>query len=109
MAQIGIVLAGCFAVFGMKWLQNERAERKAVELGTACLDYHAQNNHYPQHLDDLVPTIIPEVPTAKYALMDSQFHYMINGSGEPEIYYAMMRPFGRRFYHIEKRTWGFLD
>lgn len=109
MTQIGIVLAGCSAVFGMNWVQNETADRKAVELGNACLEFHAKNNRYPRHLGELVPTVIPEVPTAKYALMDSQFHYCFTGSGEPEIYYVVMPPFGRRFYHVEKGTWGYLD
>jgi len=107
--QIGIVLAGCFAVFGMNWLQNELADRKAVKLGTACLEFHAKNSHYPRRLDDLVPNVISEIPTAKYSLMDSQFHYIVDGSGEPEIYYLVMPPFGRRFYHVEKGTWGYLD
>lgn len=109
MAQIGIVLAGCLAVLAANGLQNEMADRKAIKLGTACLEFHARNNRYPKDLHELVPTFIPQVPPAKYAFMDSSFSYMVNGAGEPEIWYTVIPPFARRFYHVEKRTWGFLD
>lgn len=109
MKQIGIVMAGCFAVFGMNWLQNQMADRRAVELGTACLEFRDKTHHYPGHLHDLVPSVIPAVPPAKYTFMSSDFFYMIGVDGEPEIYYVVMPPFGRRFYHVEKGTWGFMD
>ncbi len=109
MAQIGIVLAGCLAVFGINWFQNKSADEKAIELGNACLAYHAKYNRYPKHLEELAPEFVPSIPSAKYVLMASSFFYCFGENGEPEIYYVEMPPFGRRFYHVETGDWGYLD
>jgi hypothetical protein len=84
------------------------ADRRAIELGKACLAYHARYQHYPQHLEELVPEFLPSVPVAKYTL-GGFFHYYRPTSGEPMLYYEALPPFGRRFYHMETGGWGYLD
>jgi hypothetical protein len=111
LTQAGIYLLACFAVFAVNILQNRLADHRAVELGKACLAYHAKYNHYPQRLDDLVPEFIPSVPVAKYTLGGGgSFFYISHSTGsEPMLFYEAMPPFGRRFYHMETGGWGFLD
>jgi hypothetical protein len=108
-AQIGIVLAGCLAVFGINWFQNKRADEKAIELGNACLAYHVKYNRYPKRLEELTPEFVAEIPPAKHTLLTRYFSYCFSGTGEPEIYYVELPPFGRRFYHVETGNWGYLD
>ncbi|HEX6503612.1 MAG TPA: hypothetical protein VF011_10195 [Terriglobales bacterium] len=109
MAQIGIVLAGCLTVFASNWYQNHSADQKAIDLGNACLAYHAKYNRYPKRLEELVPEFVAEIPAAKQTFISRDFSYCFSGSGEPEIYYIEIPPFGRRFYHIETGRWGYLD
>jgi len=49
------------------------------------------------------------LPQAK-SLSGISFVYSpsLNG-GEPMLFYEAVPPFGRRFYHLESRSWGFLD
>ena len=106
----GIYLLAAAAVFAANVLQNRMADRRAIELGNACLAYHAKYQHYPQRLDELVPEFIPSVPLAKYTFGGGLFFYSAGLSGkEPMLYYQAMPPFGRRFYHMETGGWGYLD
>ncbi len=65
-------------------------------------------NRYPQRLDDLVPEFIPTVPIAKDTLGGggSFFYSSRPGGGEPMLYYEVLPPFGRRFYHLETDELG---
>lgn len=106
----GIYLLAAVAILVANALQNRMADRRAVELGKACLAYHAKYNHYPQRLNELVPEFIPSVPVAKYTLGGNSFFYSSRSDGsEPMLYYEALPPFGRRFYHMETGGWGFLD
>jgi hypothetical protein len=108
LTRAGIYLLAAVAVFVANGLQNRMADRRAIELGKACLAYHARYQHYPQHLEELVPEFLPSVPVAKYTL-GGFFHYYRPTSGEPMLYYEALPPFGRRFYHMETGGWGYLD
>jgi len=109
--RVGIYLLAAAAIFVSNALQNRMADRRAVELGKACLAYHAKYNRYPQSLNELAPEFIPSVPLAKYTLAggNSFFYSSRPDGGEPMLYYAALPPFGRRFYHMETGGWGFLD
>ena len=108
LTRAGIYVLAAVAVFVANGLQNRMADRRAIELGKACLAYHAKYQHYPQRLEELVPEFIPSVPVAKYAL-GGFFHYSRGIGGEPMLYYEVLPPFGRRFYHVETGGWGYLD
>lgn len=110
LTRAGIYLLAAVAVFASNALQNRMADRRSIELGNACLAYRAKYQHYPQHLEELVPEFIPSVPLAKYTLGGGSFFYSSGLSGkEPMLYYQAMPPFGRCFYHMETGGWGYLD
>ena len=105
----GIYLLAGFAVLSANAIQNRIADRRAVFLGDACLAFHSKYYHYPQRLQELVPEFIPSLPAAK-SLSGIAFVYIPNlKGGEPMLFYEAVPPFGRRFYHMESRSWGFLD
>lgn len=86
------------------------ADHRAVMLGNACLAFHAKYHRYPITLNELVPEFIPAVPLAKYTFLGEPFFYSSGNDGRgPKLYYEAMPPFGRRFYHMETDSWGFLD
>ena len=92
-------------------LQNRMADAKAVKLGDACLAYRAKYHHYPTDLRDLVPEFISSVPPAKYTLLggDGFYYARMDSDREPMLYYEALPPFGRRFYHLESRSWGYIE
>jgi hypothetical protein len=110
LTRAGIYLLAAAAVFVANVLQNRMADHRAIELGNACLAYHAKYQHYPQRLQELVPEFLSSVPPAKYTLGGGSFFYSAALSGkEPMLYYEALPPFGRRFYHMETGGWGYLD
>jgi hypothetical protein len=109
LTKAAIYLLAAFSVFAADNLQNRIADKRAIALGNGCLAFHAKYNHYPQQLNELVPEFIPHVPMAK-SFAGARFMYYSPASGrEPMLYYEAIPPFGRRFYHMEKGYWGFLD
>lgn len=109
LTKAGIYLLAALFVFAANALQNRIADRRAIALGNACLAFHTKYNRYPRQLNELVPEFIPYVPMAK-SLTGASFMYFSPPNGhEPMLYYQALPPFGRRFYHMEKRSWGFLD
>jgi hypothetical protein len=107
----GICLLVAISIFVTIGLQNRMATRRAVKLGDACLAYRAKYHHYPKNLKALVPEFISSVPVARYGLFggDHFSYFSLEDDREPMLYYEAIPPFGRRFYHMESRRWGFLD
>ena len=107
----GIYLLAAISIYVTLGLQNSMADRRAVRLGDACLAYRAKYHHYPKDLAALVPEFIPSVPVARYGLfLNDSFSYSSpQDDREPMLYYEALPPFGRRFYHMESRSWGYLD
>jgi hypothetical protein len=120
-AMTGIYLFAAVASVVTIGLQNHMADHRAVKLGDACLAYRAKYHHYPKDLEALVPEFIPSVPVPRYSVVPDRFTYFARSSDstagsvsddlqkEPLLYYQVVPPFGRRFYHMESRDWGFLD
>lgn len=110
-AKAAICLLTAILIFVTLGLQNRMADRRAVKLGDACLAYRAKYHHYPKTLNVLVPEFIPSVPVARYGLLgnDHFIYASVNDDWEPMLFYEAMPPFGRRFYHMQSRTWGYLD
>jgi len=106
-----IYLLVAISIFVTLGLQNRMADHRAVKLGDACLSYRTKYHHYPANLEVLVPEFIPSVPVARYGLFrKDRFWYISNRDNrEPMLYYQALPPFGRRFYHMESRSWGYLD
>ena len=111
LVKTGIYLLTAVAIIACNSLQNRMADRQAIKIGNACLAFHAKYQRYPEDLNELVPAFLPSVPVAKYSLMgNAVFFYSSPIVGrEPMLYYQVIPPFGRRFYHMETGTWGYLD
>jgi hypothetical protein len=107
----GIYLLATVSTFVTIGLQNSMADRRAVKVGDACLAYRAKYHRYPKNLKALVPEFISSIPVARYGLLanDSFFYSSREDDREPMLYYEAIPPFGRRFYHMETRSWGYLD
>lgn len=110
-AKAGIYLLAVVSIIVTLRLQNSMADRGAVKLGDACLAYRAKYHHYPKDLNALAPEFISSVPIARYGLLgaDHFSYFSRQDDREPMLYYEALPPFGRRFYHMETRSWGYLD
>ena len=109
----GLVRAGIFvltaaAVLGTNAWQNWMAHRRAEDVIDACERYRAVNGHYPERLTDLVPGLLPREPRAKYVLMFGGFDYHAHPDHHT-LGYVALPPFGRPYYVLEERRWGYLD
>jgi hypothetical protein len=110
-AKGGIYLLAAVSILATIGLQNNMADRRAVKLGDACLAYRAKYHRYPISLKALVPEFMSSIPVARYGLLGGdRFNYFYQEDlREPMLYYEAIPPFGRRFYHMETRSWGYLD
>ncbi len=111
LAKLGIFLLAAISILVTNGLQNRIADRKAIMVGDACEAYRAKYHHYPKQLSALVPEFIPSVPSAKYGLLGGEhfFYSSRDDDAEPILFYQAVPPFGRRFYHMKSRSWGYLD
>jgi hypothetical protein len=104
----GIFVVAAVAVLGTNALQNWAARRRAEVVIDACERYRAVNGRYPEKLGDLVPGLLPSEPRAKYVLMFGSFDYRVD-PGRHTLGYVALPPFGRPYYVLEERRWGYLD
>jgi len=86
-------------VLGNALLQNSIARSNALRIVHAAQQYRARNGAFPQRLDDLVPTYLPYVPLAKYALL-GRFEYLTS-SGSHILLWTSIPPFLRCTYRLE--------
>lgn len=104
----GIYLIMAMAVFSSNYVNNRIAHHRAEKLIVACDQFFEKNQRYPLNLEELVPEFIPEIPTAKYALMGEGFHYS-NRDGRAFLAYVKFPPFGRKYFSFDTRTWEITD
>lgn len=109
LVKIAIYVVTGIAVLGFITLQNRIADRRAIAIGNACLAYRAKYHQYPARLEELVPELLPSVLPAKWGGDIFNYSRALNPEHEPMLWYAAVPPFGRRFYHMESGTWGYLD
>lgn len=89
--------------------QNGLAQGRAEKLVQACQAYKVKYNKFPDRLEELVPEFIPKIPPAKYTLMFNRFIYTSSDENRHTLFYAVVPPFGRRYYRFEEGSWGMLD
>jgi hypothetical protein len=104
----GIFAVAAVAVLGTNALQNEVARRRAEVVIDACERYRVMNGRYPEKLGDLVPGLLPSEPRAKYVLVFGSFDYQAHPDRHT-LGYVALPPFGRPYYVLEERRWGYLD
>lgn len=83
---------------------------KATELASALEKYYKVHERYPETLEELVPTFLPELP---WGVCDhyepSKCTYMYwwgDGSISPDLVYVYQPPFGRATYRFGKGDWN---
>lgn len=115
--RFAVYLAAVGVVLSLIPINRRVAEERAERIIAAVDNYKAANGKYPDRLDQLAPQFIAEIPAkARVTLTDSGFRYYAGsydaGSAVKEshtLMYVAMPPFGRRTYHFETKTWGFID
>ena len=100
------VLAAVYALTGISSFvviqTNWRiAETRSQPVITACKQFHAKYQRYPEELRELVPEFIPAVPHAGYTLISRRFNYF---PSRPAIGFAVMFH-GVASYDFQENTW----
>lgn len=109
LVKIAIYVLTGISVLGSNTFQNRIADLRAIEIGNACVAYRAKYHQYPVGLKELVPEFLSSVPPAKWGGERFCYSRALDADHEPMLWYAAVPPFGRRFYHMESGTWGYLD
>jgi len=100
------VLAAVYALTGISSFvviqTNWRiAEARSQPIITACKQFHAKYQRYPEELRELVPEFIPAVPHAGYTLISRRFYYF---PSRPAIGFAVMFH-GIASYDFQENKW----
>ncbi|PIS47025.1 MAG: hypothetical protein COT17_05580 [Elusimicrobia bacterium CG08_land_8_20_14_0_20_51_18] len=95
-----LFMAAAAVVILSNHLNDKMARARAMEIAGACEKFRAAEGRYPGRLEELVPDFLPEIPLAKYTLLNNKFRY----SGG-NIEYLAMPPSGRRYYSLEEKKW----
>lgn len=105
-----VYLAAVGMVLSMIPINRQIAADRAERIIAAAENYRAAHGKYPDHLDQLAPQFIAEIPTkARVTFTDSGFRYFAENEGSHQLMYVVMPPFGRRTYNFETKSWGFID
>jgi len=101
-----LVLAAVYALAGIASFvviqTNWRiAEARSQPVITACKQFHAKYQRYPEELRELVPEFIPAVPHAGYTLISRRFNYF---PSRPAIGFAVMFH-GIASYDFQENKW----
>lgn len=106
--RFAVYLAAVGAVLSLIPINKHIAEERAERIIAAVENYKTANGKYPDHLNQLAPQFIAEIPTkARVTFGDTGFRYYAGSSHT--LIYVVMPPFGRRTYNFETKSWGFID
>jgi len=108
---VGAAVVGIGAVVAMfirgNAREDERVRAEATRIIDAVRAYHGERGAYPDRLEELVPTCLPELPRARYG-DPMGFTYDASG-GRHVLGWTAVAPFGRPYYVFEEDRWGYLD
>lgn len=100
---IGMATAWLFSI------DAQQARERAKDVIAALDRYKAAHGAFPQRLEELVPTYLPEVPRARLLPAASRFYYGRMPDGGATLMYVVLPPFGRSVYDFDTRKWHELD
>ncbi len=100
-----IALMGIFGIFKFN---THMGEKNAKSIIKAVNTYYADNRHYPESLNQLIPIYLKSIPRCAYRMTDRQYRYF-SDPGDPNLMWAVAPPFGRRIYHFKNAEWRTLD
>ena len=99
-----LALVGLIGIFGVN---THRGYENASTIIEAVDAYHSETGSYPQHLQQLVPSYLGQIPTCSYTA-ECTFDYY-SSPDYHSLMWSTVRPFGRPVYNFETANWGYLD
>lgn len=100
-----MALVGIVGIFNFN---SHMGEKNAQRIIKAVNTYYADNGHYPENLNQLIPIYLERIPKCAYRITDSQYRYFPD-PGDPNLMWAVVPPFGRRIYFFKDAKWRTLD
>ena len=92
---------------GIFGINTHRGYENATTIIRAVDAYRSETGNYPQHLIELIPAYLDQIPNCSYTAKCTYDYY-----SSPEYHSLMwptVRPFGRPVYNFETSNWGYLD
>jgi hypothetical protein len=103
-----IYLIALMGILGIFKFNSHMGANNAETVIKAVNAYYADNGHYPENLNQLIPTYLESIPSSAYRMMHGEFRYFSN-QGDPNLMWVVVPPFGRRIYHFKDAEWRTLD
>ncbi len=97
-----------FLIIASNRINNKIALDRASTIISACNQYRIEHGVYPDKLNDLIPKYLDSIPPSKYVVSHNQFRY-ISSKDSHSLMFISIPPFGRRYYVLEEKRWGFMD
>lgn len=111
-----IYLSAAALAFGVTRIDQDVSRERANEVVQALKRFHAEQQRYPDKLDELVPKYLPRVPVAHpFAVSQERFIYRSypkteeRSASDPFFGYTIVTPFGWSSYDFETGEWRFRD
>jgi hypothetical protein len=82
-----VFLCVALATFGWLIFNTRLAKQQAIPVIAACKRFRAEHSHYPSDLNQLVPSLLPSLPAARYTLVARKFVY---DADRPGLCFAAM-------------------
>jgi hypothetical protein len=105
---IAIYSVMVFLIMASNNINNKIAFNRATTIISACDQYKIRQGVYPEKLNDLIPKYLDNIPSAKYTFSYNQFRY-ISSKDRHSLMFISIPPFGRQYYVLEEKKWGFMD
>lgn len=99
---IGIYILMFVTACVMKNVNDYVSDKNANVIIAACEQYKNKTGAYPAKLDDLVPGYLAEIPTARYAIMNYEFKYVVEEDNCILLKIALS-PYERRVYYCRNK------
>jgi len=103
-----IYLIALMGILGIFKFNSHMGANNAKSVIKAVNTYYADNGHYPENLNQLIPSYLESIPSSAYRMSDNKFRYFSN-QGDPNLMWAVAPPFGRRIYYFKDAEWRTLD
>lgn len=102
-----LAVAGAVGLFQTNQLL---LQQRGDEVAAAIYSFQAKLGRFPNHLDELVPTFLPDIPLAKWNLINHQFQYLPPSNGKPPLLVAtVVPPYLMRVHNFATGQWGEVD
>lgn len=117
-ASLGIYLVVTITVIVLVRADQKGARQRAGAVVSACETFKQARGEYPKALAELVPQYLPAVPPARKLGVSGRhdFQYFqagpnqfTSGTNLHVLLYVAIPPFGKSYYVLEEKKWGFYD